>query len=83
MTRGFVRVTGLARVTLAVGLMAVATNIRGLEVWAARHDDERAQGHPLLKPRDPFVVLHMSPEEAGEYATWKSSRTTSTREAAA
>jgi len=31
MGRGFVRVTGMARVTLAVGLMAVATNIRELE----------------------------------------------------
>ena len=83
MTRGFVRVVGLARVSLAVGLMAVATNIRELEVWAVRHDDGRAPGHPLLKPRDDFVVFHMSPEEAGGYAAWKSSLKPSKRDAAA
>ena len=53
MTRGFVRVAGLARVPLAAGLMAVAANIRELEVWAARHDGGRAQGHPLHKPQGP------------------------------
>lgn len=43
-TRGFVRVTGLARVTLAVALQAVATNISELETWAAKYGDERSPG---------------------------------------
>jgi hypothetical protein len=66
MSRGFVRVTGLARVTLAVGLLAVATNIRELEKWASEYDDDREPGHPLLQPRDQFVVRHLSLVEAQE-----------------
>lgn len=71
MTRGFVRVTGLARVTLAVGLLAVAANIRELEDWAETHDDGRAPGHPLLQPREPWVVLCLSDERAAAFLRWE------------
>ena len=74
MSRGFVRVTGLARVTLAVALQAVATNISELETWAATYGDERSPGHPLLQPRDPFVVLHLPADEAKELEEWRRER---------
>jgi hypothetical protein len=74
MTRGFVRVTGLARVTLSLFVMAVAANIRELENWAAKYDDGRAKGHPLLRPRDEYVVLHLPHQDAREYELWRASR---------
>jgi hypothetical protein len=43
MSRGFVRVTGLARVILAVARQAVATNIVELEAWATRYGKWRRQ----------------------------------------
>lgn len=72
MSRGFVRVTGLARVTLAVGLLAVASNIRELEKWASDHNDDRAPDHPLLQPRENFVVLHLDPTIAADFQRWQS-----------
>jgi hypothetical protein len=72
MSRGFVRVTGLARVSLAVGLLAVASNIRELEKWALDHNDDRAPDHPLLQPRDDFVVLHLKPADAEDFQRWSS-----------
>jgi hypothetical protein len=74
MSRGFVRVTGLARVTLAVALQAVATNISELETWAAEYGDERSPGHPLLQPRDPYVVMHLPAHEARELEEWRRER---------
>jgi hypothetical protein len=74
MSRGFVRVTGLARVTLAVALQAVATNISELETWAAQYGDERSPGHPLLQPRDPYVVMHLPADEARELEEWRRER---------
>jgi hypothetical protein len=74
MSRGFVRVTGLARVTMAIGFIAVAQNIRALEAWARSHDDGRAPGHELLKARDDFVVIHLPRANAGqwdEFQAWR------------
>lgn len=74
MSRGFVRVTGLARVTMAIGFIAVAHNIRALEAWARSHDDGRSPGHELLKPRDDFVVIHLPRSDAGqwdEFQAWR------------
>lgn len=83
MSRGFVRVTGLARVTLAAALQGVATNISELETWAAKYGDERSPGHPLLQPRDPFVVMHLPADEAKELEEWRRERAKSRGDEAA
>lgn len=75
MSRGFVRVAGLARVTLAVGMIIVAHNIRVLETFAERHNDEaRAADHPLMQPRDEHVVLHLDQDEAAAFAAFRAAR---------
>ena len=74
MSRGFVRVTGLARVTMAIGFIAIAHNIRALEAWGRNHDDGRAPDHELLKSRDDFVVLHLPQDDAeqwDEFQAWR------------
>ena len=74
MSRGFVRVTGLARVTLAVGLLAVAHNIQALETFAERHGNDSAPDHELMAPRDTFVVLHLNDDEAAEFAAYRADK---------
>lgn len=74
MSRGFVRVTGLARVTMAIGFIAVAHNIRALEAWSRSHDDGRAPGHELLKARDDFVVLHLPQDDAEQWDAFQAWR---------
>lgn len=77
MSRGFVRVTGLGRVTLAAAFMAVASNIQELATWSAKYGDERAPAHPLLQPPGQFVVLHLNKDEAEAFAAFRRERANS------
>lgn len=70
LTRGSFRITGLARVTLCLGITAVAHNIRQQRNWQAQHglgDPE----HPLFAPDSETVVLHLTPEEYEGYEEYK------------
>jgi hypothetical protein len=68
--RGFFRVTGLAKVTLLVGLALVAHNARQLRNWHERtgNGDEN---HPLLQPDSETLLLHVSPAEYAAFQAWR------------
>lgn len=69
LSRGTFRITGLARVTLLVGLLAVATNIRLHRNWALDHGDPD-DPNPLLAPDSATLPVHMTPEEYAVYQAW-------------
>lgn len=72
MSKGFVRVAGLTAMTLAVGLVFIASNVRDLETWANRHADlsEDEFMHPLLASRDESVHLELTRSQADEFAEY-------------
>lgn len=69
LSRGTFRITGLARVTLLVGLLAVATNIRLHRNWALDHGDH-GDPLPLRAPDSATLPVHMTPEEYAVYQAW-------------
>lgn len=68
--RGFFRITGLARVTLLVGLAIVAHNARQLSNWHERtgNGDDT---HPLLQPDSETLLLHVTPAEYAAFLAWR------------
>jgi hypothetical protein len=71
MTRGFFRVTGLARVNFAVACVSVVRNVKALENWTKTHGDSRDPGNPLLQPDEPSVILHLTLDELTRFDLWR------------
>lgn len=60
--RGFFRITGLARVTLFVGIAVTAHNMRQLRNWHER-TNRGDPDHPLLAPDSDTYLMHLSPHD--------------------
>jgi hypothetical protein len=69
LSRGTFRITGLARVTLFIGLAATAHNVRLHRNWHQEHGLGDAQ-NPLLAPDSETVQIHMTPTEYQAYEAW-------------
>ena len=69
LSRGTFRITGLARVTLFLGLASAAHNVRLHRNWHLEHGLGDAQ-NPLLAPDSETVLIHLTPTEYQAYEAW-------------
>jgi hypothetical protein len=67
--RGFFRITGLARVTLLVGIALVAHNARQPGNWHDRTGNGGAN-HPLLQPDSEAIQVYLTPIQYQAYEAW-------------
>jgi hypothetical protein len=70
LSRGTFRITGLARVTLFLGVFAAAHNVRQYRNWHAKHQHGDPTD-PLLAPDSQTIVTHLTPEEYSAYERWR------------
>ncbi len=70
LSRGTFRITGLARVTLFLGVLAAAHNVRQYRNWHQKHQLGDPTD-PLLAPDSQTIVTHLSPEEYSAYEQWR------------
>ncbi len=70
LTRGIFRITGLARVTLCLGLVAAVHNVRQQRNWQAKHGLGNPQ-HPLFTPDSETLLLHLTPEQYADFERYR------------
>ena len=73
LTRGTFRITGLARVTLCLGIVAAVHNVRQQRNWQSKHG-LGDPAHPLFTPDSETLLLHLTPEEYADFERYRQAK---------